>query len=291
MRRRSCLRAKLLIASQIGMRASVRIQCSAKSSRLALLGRPYAFRMAREWDAATYDAIADPMTRWGSSVLERLPLVGDETVLDAGCGSGRVTELLAGRLPRGRVVALDASTSMIRLARRHLSATGQWIDFVVADLATTLPFRASLDTVFSTATFHWVVDHDRLFRNIAAVLRPGGRLVAQCGGQGNIESVVRAVTDLGYPWPTRTTFATQAETRARLETSGFVDVECWLHDEPTALGNGEAAETYLRTVCLRSILEELPASESDRFVRAVSQRLAGQELDYVRLNIDARRAL
>jgi trans-aconitate 2-methyltransferase len=195
-----------------------------------------------------------------------------------------------GAVARTRFPALDASASMIRLARRRLSETKVWANFVVADLATTLPFCASLNSVFSTATFHWVVDHDRLFRNIAAVLLPGGRLVAQCGGKGNIYSVVRAVTDLGHPWPTSTTFATPAETCARLEASGFVDVKCWLHDEPTPLGTREAAEAYLRTVCLRSIMDELPERERDRFVRAVAERLAGRDLDYVRLNIDARRA-
>ena len=61
-----------------------------------------------DWNAASYDKVADPQARWGAEVLERLPLVGDETVLDAGCGTGRVTELLLARLPKGRVVALDA---------------------------------------------------------------------------------------------------------------------------------------------------------------------------------------
>ena len=76
----------------------------------------------RDWDGATYDRIADPMTRWGTSVLDRLPLRGDETVLDAGCGSGRVTERLLERLPDGRVVALDGSPAMIREARARLAS-------------------------------------------------------------------------------------------------------------------------------------------------------------------------
>src|SRR5215218_10706344 len=124
----------------------------------------------RDWDGATYDRIADPMTRWGTGVLERLPLAGDETVLDAGCGSGRVTERLLERLPRGRVIAADASESMIEKAREKL---GDRVDYLVADL-TELELSEPVDVVFSTATFHWISDHDRLFARLHAALVPGG---------------------------------------------------------------------------------------------------------------------
>ena len=145
--------------------------------------------MTRDWDARTYDRVADPQTRWGEAVLDRLPLDGDERVLDAGCGSGRVTELLAARLPRGRVVALDGSPSMIEAARARLAPFGDRIEYVVADLGRPLPIDGTVDAILSTATFHWVPDHAALFANLAAVLRPGGRLVAQCGGAGNIATV------------------------------------------------------------------------------------------------------
>ena len=97
--------------------------------------------MTADWDARTYDRIADPMTRWGATVLDRLPLEGDERVLDAGCGSGRVTELLLERLPRGHVVALDGSAAMIDEARRRLApaAVEDRVSFVVADLCEPLP--------------------------------------------------------------------------------------------------------------------------------------------------------
>ena len=78
--------------------------------------------MTRDWDARTYDRVADPMTRWGMGTLARLPLAGDERVMDAGCGTGRVTEQLAERLPRGRVVALDGSPAP---ASAHTAAVGR----------------------------------------------------------------------------------------------------------------------------------------------------------------------
>ena len=195
--------------------------------------------MPRDWDARTYDRVADPMTRWGAAVLDRLPLAGDERVLDAGCGSGRVTELLAERLPRGRVVALDGSSSMIEAARERLAPFGDRIEYVVADLGEPIPLDAPVDVVFSTATFHWVPDHDALVANLAAVLRPGGWLVAQCGGIGNIASVQRVLSTIGDGWLGPVHFETPMATVGRLDGAGFVDIECWLTDEPTWFEPGE----------------------------------------------------
>lgn len=243
----------------------------------------------REWDARTYDRVADPQTRWGRVVLDRLPLTGDERVLDAGCGSGRVTELLAKRLPHGRVVALDASEAMIRAARERLAPFGDRIEFVVADLGRPLPLTEPVDAVLSTATFHWVPDHDALFRNLAAVLRPGGRLVAQCGGAGNIASIRAILATIGDGWLGSPHYETPQDTTRRLATAGFVDIECWLTEEPTRFEPGEPLETFLRTVILGAHVQRLPEDERDAFVRIVAERLSEPVVDYVRLNITARR--
>lgn len=246
--------------------------------------------MTRDWDATTYDRIADPMTRWGSTVLDRLPLRGDERVLDAGCGSGRVTEQLAERLPGGRVVALDASPSMVAEARRRLARFGDRVEYVVADLGRPLPVAGTVDAILSTATFHWISDHDALFRNLAAVLRPGGRLVAQCGGAGNIGSILAVLATVGDGWLGPAHFETPEATRGRLEAAGFTEVETWLNPEPTAFAPGEPFETYLATVVLGAHLERLPESERAAFVHEVAGRLPRSEIDYVRLNILATRA-
>lgn len=250
----------------------------------------YACPVTGEWDARTYDRVADPQTGWGAAVLDRLPLAGDERVMDAGCGSGRVTEMLLARLPRGRVVALDTSSTMLEEARRRLAGHADRVEFVQADLAGPLPIGAPVDAVLSTATFHWVIDHDALFRNLGAAIRPGGRLVAQCGGAGNIASLKRVLAGLGDGWQGEYRFATPAETTERLRASGFVDIEAWLSDEPTRFEPGEPFETFLETVCLRQHLVRLPAKERAAFVKAVAARMPAPELDYVRLNIVARRA-
>lgn len=246
--------------------------------------------MPRDWDARTYDRVADPMTRWGGAVLDRLLLRGDERVLDAGCGSGRVTEQLAERLPRGRVVALDGSPSMVEAARARLARFGDRIEYVVGDLGGPLRLDEPVDAILSTATFHWVPDHDALFANLSVVIRPGGRLVAQCGGIGNIASIQRVLAGLGDGWLGPVHFETSLATERRLQAAGFVEVDCWLTDEPTSFEPGEPFESYLRTVVLGAHLERLPAAEHDAFVRSVATGLPDAQIDYVRLNIVARRA-
>jgi trans-aconitate 2-methyltransferase len=246
--------------------------------------------MPRDWDARTYDLVADPQTRWGATVLDRLPLSGDERVMDAGCGSGRVTEQLAERLPEGQVVALDGSPAMIDAARDRLARFGDRVDYVVADLGQPLPIEGEVDAVFSTATFHWVLDHDALFANLAAVTRPGGWLVAQCGGAGNVASVMAVLATIGDGWLGSKRFETPLTTTRRLDAAGYVDIECWLSDEPTRFDPGEPFETFLRTVVLGAHVDRLPPGERDAFVHAVAEALDEPVIDYVRLNITARRS-
>ena len=244
--------------------------------------------MTRDWNAAEYDRLPIPMTRWGETVLGWLELRGDERVLDAGCGTGRVTEALLARLPRGAVIALDGSASMIEQARSRLGEDR--VTYLVADLLQPLPIPGDepVDAVLSTATFHWVLDHEALFRNLAAVMRPGAQVAAQCGGEGNIASIEAALGSMGESFAGRKLFAGRDETRARLEAAGFVEVMTWLHDEPTPLPPDEI-ETYLATICLGDHVEAMDDAERRRFVHEVATRLPRPEIDYVRLNIKARR--
>ncbi|HUY64311.1 MAG TPA: methyltransferase domain-containing protein [Acidimicrobiales bacterium] len=246
-----------------------------------------------DWDATTYDKVSDPMTRWGAAVLDRLPLEATDTVLDAGCGSGRVTELLLGRVPEGHVVALDAAPSMVAEAHRRLDRYGPRCTVVDADLLdlepATLAGYAPVDAVLSTATFHWVLDHDRLFANLAAVMAPGAVLEAQCGAAGNIEGLMVAVRRAGSERAGTWLYATPEDTRRRLHAAGFVDVQVWTHPEPTPLEPGEPLETYLATVCLRTHVADMERAERQAFLRAVADAMPEPVIDYVRLNISARR--
>lgn len=246
--------------------------------------RPNRGRGPREWDAADYDVRSLPMVKRGEAVIDRLDLAGDETVIDAGCGTGRVTELLLRRLPRGHVIALDGSAAMLDVARERLAADPR-VSFVRADLGAPLPVERPVDAVMSTSTFHWVRDHGALFAHLAAALRPGGRLSAECGGAGNIASVVAALRTAGRtdsPW----TFAAPDETRALLTAAGFSAADTWLTDDPISL-EPLGLEAYLRTVVLGSHIEGLDAAGADALVAQVAAALPAPVIDYVRLHFSA----
>ena len=246
--------------------------------------------MTRDWDAATYDRVATPMTRWGLDVLERLRLHGDERVMDAGCGTGRVTERLVERLPDGSAIALDGSPAMVDAARGRLARFGDRVEYVIADLGQPLPIEGLVDAVLSTATFHWVPDHDGLFRNLAAITAPGGRLVAQCGGFGNIDRIKRADASIGDGWLGPAHYETPEATERRLAAAGYEDITCWLTEEPTRFEPGEPFEAYLRTVALGPQVERLPEGDRDAYVHQIAELIGDPLVDYVRLNITARRA-
>jgi trans-aconitate 2-methyltransferase len=196
--------------------------------------------------------------------------------------------MLLSRLPRGKVIAVDYSKAMLEQASRNLAGHGRRVEFVEADLGQPLPLRETVDAVFSTATFHWVRDHDQLFRNLAAVMRPGAQLVAQCGGKGNLDSVGAVLEAQGVEWRAWAYHGAES-TAGRLSAAGFVDIETWLNPEPTPFESREALGEFLATVVLRTFLEALPEADRAGFVESVVAGLGKLELDYVRLNITARR--
>jgi trans-aconitate 2-methyltransferase len=244
----------------------------------------------RDWDGKSYDRISGPMQALGQAVLDRLSLAGDETVLDAGCGSGRITQQLIERLPRGRVIGVDMSESMVAAARERL---GPGADIRRADLLE-LQLEQPVDAILSTATFHWIADHDALFRRLHASLRRDGRLSAQCGGEGNIttlrgragvvverEPYAEHFRDWRAPW----NYANAADTETRLLAAGFATAECWLAPAPT---EPEYPREFLSTIVLGPHVQHLPESLRESFMDDVMVELGEPVIvDYVRLNIDA----
>jgi trans-aconitate 2-methyltransferase len=244
----------------------------------------------REWDAETYDAVSDPQFEWGMEVLERLQLRGDEVVIDAGCGSGRVTAELAKRLPDGRVIAVDGSEAMIEKARERLGESATYIFTDLSELEVSEP----VDLIFSTATFHWIADHDRLFARLCAALRPGGRLVAQCGAEGNVAEHAAVVAEVAARsefaqhlqqaeglW----NFAGPDETEERLRRAGFAEARCWLQPKPVQPQDPLA---FTSTVTLGPLLSQLPEELRRPFAEAILEESEKPlVLEYIRLNIEA----
>ena len=247
--------------------------------------------MPREWDARSYDTISTPQQRWGAAVVERLELRGDETVLDAGAGTGRVTDMVLERLSRGRVIAVDASRAMCETARERLPA--QRTTVICSDLLE-LELPEPVDAVVSTATFHWIHDHDALFARMRAALRDGGQFVAQCGGFGNIDRARRIgeqtaasepfaehLAGIGSIW----NYATVEQTRERLDRAGFEVSACWLQPAPVT---PPRPREFLETVIYAPYLDRLPAALHAEFIDTVAAALGEPPtLDYVRLNWDA----
>jgi trans-aconitate 2-methyltransferase len=257
--------------------------------------------LAREWDAGEYEELSAPQTRWGVEVLERLGARGDEDAIDAGCGTGRVTELLLAKLPGGSVLAVDGSRAMVEAARRRFAGEPR-VRVERQDLLS-LEVEEPVDLIFSTATFHWIADHDRLFESLALALKPHGRLVAQCGGEGNIARATRATKETMEEerfrecfegWQDDKYYADAQTTAGRLEAAGFEEIETWLHDEVAAFDSIDELARFLATVVLGGHMERLPEEERGAFAAAVAAKITAVDgrpaLDYVRLNIMARKS-
>jgi trans-aconitate 2-methyltransferase len=255
-----------------------------------------------DWDATRYHRVAQPHAAWGANVLDRLRLAGDELVLDAGCGSGRVTAQLLERLPRGRVVAADHSPAMLAEARNTLAAYAERVTFLQTDLldiAEALQ-ATQVDVIFSTAVFHWIADHPRLFVALRQVLEPGGRLVSQFGGGTNLQRFMRAADAVASrePFASRLDgkalwryYATPEETEARLLQAGFKDPRAWLEPSPQTFADPTALADFCRGVVLSNHMAVLPdnlrQAFADQVVDEIAQREGRLSLDYVRLNVDA----
>lgn len=219
------------------------------------------------WNAETYEKVASPQAAWAEEIIERAGIRSGDVVLDAGCGGGGVTQRLLELTPN--VIAVDADANMVEKARATLPES---VPVYHQDL-TELQIDEMVDVVFSCAVFHWITDHERLFERLHTALKPGGRLVAQCGGYGNIQNVLDIVGER----PGRWLYAKPEDTERRLTAAGFSDARAWLQPKPTV---PEDMATFIETVILHE----------DDNARANAERVASQidHIDYVRLNMEAR---
>jgi trans-aconitate 2-methyltransferase len=256
------------------------------------------------WNAEVYDRIGRPMRRWAQDVIRDLDLRGDETVLDAGCGSGSVTFDLLERLPRGKIYAVDSSAEMIAKLSDSIAERG--VSNVVpihADL-TDFELPEQVDVVFSNAVFHWIPDDDALFGCLFRATKPSGRLRAQCGGAGNIARLTAATHaverrrpyagHLGGETEFRK-YRTGEQARRAMERASWTSVRAALFEAPVPFDSHDEAALYLRTIILQLQVAALPDELGGPFLREViaeCERRHGTPfvIDYVRLDIEAARA-
>ncbi|HUO13907.1 MAG TPA: class I SAM-dependent methyltransferase [Verrucomicrobiae bacterium] len=255
----------------------------------------------REWNSAAYHRLSGPQVSWGKKVLARLQLRGDELILDAGCGTGRLTAELLEALPEGHVVGIDLSQNMLRSAREHLAEFRPRVSLAACDLLH-IPFERSFDGIVSTAAFHWVLDHDRLFLNLRGALKRGGWLEAQCGGGPNVKrlrdradalagTVKFAKFFAGFhePW----LFQDAESASEGLRRAGFIDVETSVVAAPTVIDNAGEYGEFVRNIVLRRHLERIPhEDERSEFMQSLTEQAALDDppflLDYWRLNLRGR---
>jgi trans-aconitate 2-methyltransferase len=166
-----------------------------------------------------------------------------------------------------------------------------------------LPFAECFDAIFSAATFHWIPDHQLLFRSLYAALKPGGRIVAQCGGEGNLNRLYSRATSLMQStgdarllsdWSSPNHFENIADTRRRLLDAGFDDIDVTLVAAPVRFDGPDAFSEFVAAVCLRHHLDRLPSTaQRDEFMQRITDAALEDEppltLDYWRLNIAARK--
>lgn len=252
-----------------------------------------------EWDAASYDQVATVQQAWGLALLERIDLQGDETMMDAGCGTGSLAESLLQTHPRLRVIAVDHDPNMVRAAKKRLAPHGARQSVHQADLQD-LPPLGPVDLIYSNATLHWVRDLDAACRGFSENMRPGGRLFAQFGTEGNLQTVrriaERTLAETPYsieldedskPWH----YHSETTTRRALEHHGLRPRRIERHDAPVEFPDDETWRRFLRTVTLRHYLTRLESEAGERFIsdcmEAAEKEGMGRRLDYVRLTVEA----
>ena len=240
-----------------------------------------------EWDAAGYDDDQSFVYEHGAALVDLLDPAPDERVLDLGCGTGHLTAEIAER--GADVVGVDADPDMLGRAHEAHPET----EFRRAD-ARDLDFDRAFDAVLSNAMLHWVdaADQDAVLGNVHDALVPGGRLVAELGGVGNVAAIVGAVQDamadrghaVENPWH----FPTVAEYATRLERAGFEVRLARLFDRPTTLSGETGLADWLAQFG-DSLFAPLDAGERDALVREVEDALRGDHFDGEDWTADYRR--
>lgn len=282
MNRRSNARARTLLVSSTGS---------------PLVAEPV------QWDAHAYDDVSQIQLEWGRRVLARRAWRGDEVVLDAGCGTGQLVPEILGLVPRGSVIAVDKDPRMIQAATQRLSSLASKVRLVQSDLLE-LEGIGPVDVIFSNAVLHYVADHDELFARFMKALKPGGTLLLQCGGEGNLKQFRATIARIQTHAPFREHFRTwtppwhfedEASTQERLFIAGFVNPQVRLEPVPTRFPSRDAFEKFVSAVVLLPHIQALPQGPMrSAFVRDVLNEVeasrSGWMLDYVRLNIQAQRS-
>jgi trans-aconitate 2-methyltransferase len=235
------------------------------------------------WDGVAYDALPLPHEQWGKRTIEALKLQPNETLLDAGCGTGRDAQLALEQLPHGALICVDQSSTMLDQCRSRFGQEPR-VCIIEGNLDQVLPVEdESVDAIMSVAALHWLADHNNVWRHFFTALKPGGRIATDCGGFGNLAKTLALVPQINeeIKFPTWY-YANVSSTEQLLKEAGFVDIQVSLRPHPTPLPDKKTLATYLQTLVFR----EWDANQ----ITKMSDLLSDNTLDYVRLEVRANKA-
>ena len=256
------------------------------------------------WNAADYAKHSSVQQTWARELITKLKLKGHESVLDIGCGDGKVSAEIAGHLPNGSVLGVDNSDDMIALARTHFPTEKHPnLSFKLAD-ARHLPFETAFDVVFSNAALHWIIDHNPVIASIDKSLKPGGRILLQMGGKGNAEAILATLetlflkdawqpyfSEFEFPYG----FYDPQEYHSLLNKSALEPVRVELIPKIMSYDDKEGLAGWIRTTWL-PYTQRVPDDKRDAFIQhIVDQYVEGNPPDHngkihvnmVRLEVEA----
>jgi len=242
-------------------------------------------------DATLYEARHAFVWNFGSDLIPLLDPRPGERILDLGCGTGQLTAKIAES--GAQVLGIDSSPEMIGQARQNYP----YLHFRLAD-ATHYTSPEKFDAVFSNAALHWILEPEKVVENLASILRPGGRFIAEFGGKRNIASLLETartvLTRRGFEFRNPWYFPSIGEYSALLEKHGFEVGAAWHFDRDTPLDEGEGSLSDWIEMFGFVLLKPAPRSEWKALVREITEIVRPQlwregrwHLDYVRLRFRA----
>jgi len=249
------------------------------------------------WNAAEYIQHSSNQFDWGKNLIPKLELTGKESLLDIGCGDGKVSYLLSTYLPHGRVVGVDSSEEMIASARKDFpNCHNPNLTFLKMDVRE-LTFLEEFDVAFSNAALHWIIDHQTVLAGVYDSLDKGGRLLFQMAGKGNAQDIISVLQELiseedckpyfkNFTFPYG--FYAPEQYRVWLKEAGFKPEYVELVPEEMMLQGKEGLVGWIKSVWL-PFTERVPAALRDSFINEIADRyLAAYPLDktgYVRMKM------
>jgi len=235
-------------------------------------------RIEYQFDGEKYEESSQCQSEWGNELIAGLKLRGNETILDLGCGNGFTTKELAERVSYGKVVGIDSSSSMLEAAKSHKTANMELLLLDINEMA----FDNEFDVVFSNAALHWVLDHEKLLKNVYNALKPNGFMRIQFAGDGNCPNLIAAFREVmrlkefvtsfkSFTWPWYMT--KPEEYKKLLSHTEFRNYKVWGENKDRYFSDDQSMIGWIEQPSIVPFLAVLPEDLKMRFRDTVVGRM------------------